>query len=167
MPTPRPVVPRGSLTASRVNEVAPASVVVTAVQRARCGSGRGRPVFLTRVEAGFPSPASDYVETRLALDEHLIDHEASTYFLRVSGSSMREAGIHDGDLLVVDRAVEPADGHVVVAALDGELTVKRLRVHEGQAVLVPENAQHEPIPIGEQQDLVIWGVVRHAIHEVS
>ncbi|MFP4227903.1 MAG: LexA family protein [Salinivenus sp.] len=166
MSTPRPASPRGSSPASRV-KAASESVVVTAVRRARGGPGRRRPVFLTRVEAGFPSPASDYVETCLALDDHLIDHEAATYFLRVSGSSMREAGIHDGDLLVVDRAVEPADGHVVVAALDGELTVKRLRVCDGRAVLAPENAEHEPIPIGEQQDLVVWGVVQHAIHEVS
>ena len=144
-----------------------ASVAVTALCPARRTSGLRRPFFLARIEAGFPSPASDYVETQLDLAEHLVEHEAATYYLRVSGTSMTGAGIHDGDILVVDRAVEPADGDVVVAALDGELTVKRLRKRTGQVVLVPESGQHDPIPVRDGQELVVWGVVRHVVHEVS
>ncbi|WP_240332960.1 LexA family protein [Salinibacter ruber] len=142
-------------------------VVVTAARPARHTPRLRQPFFLTRVEAGFPSPASDYVETELDLAEHLIEHEAATYYLRVSGTSMTRAGIHDGDILVVDRAVEPADGDVVVAALDAELTVKRLRTREGRAFLVPESQHHDPIPVRDGQELVVWGVVQHVVHEVS
>ena len=147
---------------------APASsLVVTAAYRARPGSRRPQPVFLSRVPAGFPSPADDYIEQRLDLNEHLIQREAATFFVRVSGDSMEGAGIHDGDLLVVDRAVEPTDGAVVVAALDGELTVKRYRDRADGPSLVPEHEDHAPIPVAPGQDLVVWGVVQHVIHEVS
>jgi DNA polymerase V len=143
------------------------ALVVTDVRRARRGRLRPLDVYLSRVPAGFPSPADDYVEQRLDLNEHLIQREASTFFVRVAGRSMEGAGIHDGDLLVVDRAVEPTDGAVVVAALDGELTVKRYRRHGDRPYLVPENEEHAPIPVQPGQDLVVWGVVRHVIHEVS
>lgn len=145
----------------------PPDVVVTAMRPAHLTPSLRQPFFLTRVEAGFPSPASDYVETELDLAEHLIEHEAATYYLRVSGTSMTGAGIHDGDILVVDRAVEPADGDVVVAALDSELTVKRLRMRKERLYLVPESGQHDPIPVRDGQELVVWGVVQHVIHEVS
>ena len=143
------------------------SLVVTNTHRTQHTESRPRPVFLSRVPAGFPSPADDYVEQRLDLNEHLIQREASTFFVRVSGRSMEGAGIHDGDLLVVDRAVEPTDGAVVVAALDGELTVKRYRDRADGPSLVPEHEDHAPIPVAPGQDLVVWGVVRHVIHEVS
>lgn len=142
-------------------------LVATDVYRARQRRLQPLPVYLSRVPAGFPSPADDYVERRLDLNEHLIQRESSTFFVRVAGHSMRGAGIHDGDLLVVDRAVEPTDGAIVVAALDGELTVKRYRQHDGKPYLVPENDRHAPISIQPGQDLVVWGVVQHVIHEVS
>ena len=145
----------------------PFPLVVTDTYRAERARRRPLAVFLSRVPAGFPSPADDYVEQRLDLNEHLIQREASTFFVRVSGRSMEGAGIHDGDLLVVDRAVEPTDGAVVVAALDGELTVKRYRDRAGGAALVPANEEHAPIPVEPGQELVVWGVVRHVIHEVS
>jgi DNA polymerase V len=146
---------------------AAARLVVTDVHRARRERLRPLSVYLSRVPAGFPSPADDYVERRLDLNEHLIQHESSTFFVRVAGHSMRKAGIHDGDLLVVDRAVEPTDGAIVVAALDGELTVKRYRRHEEKPYLVPESENHAPIPIQPGQELVVWGVVQHVIHDVS
>jgi DNA polymerase V len=140
---------------------------VVDVYRARPVQSRPLALFLSRVPAGFPSPADDYVEQTLDLNEHLIRRETSTFFVRVAGHSMTGAGIHDGDILVVDRAVEPTDGAVVVAALDGELTVKRYRGGEERPSLVPESEGHPPIPVREGQDLVVWGVVQHVIHEVS
>jgi DNA polymerase V len=142
-------------------------LVVTDAYRACRAEPQALPAFLSRVPAGFPSPADDYIEQRLDLNEHLIQREASTFFVRVAGRSMLNAGIHDGDLLVVDRAVEPTDGSVVVAALDGELTVKRYRARGDQPALVPENETHPPIPIEPGQELMVWGVVRHVIHKVS
>jgi len=122
------------------------------------------PIFLGRLPAGFPSPADDYIEGKLDLNRHLIKHPAATFFVRVSGDSMIEAGIHTGDLLVVDRSLEAVDGNVIVAALDGELTVKRL-YKQGKALrLLPANKNYHPIEIKTQQTFEIWGVVTNVIH---
>lgn len=145
----------------------PAELVVVDRRAARSHRPCPRPLFLSQIPAGFPSPADDYVEASLDLNEHLIGEEAATFFVRVAGGSMRAAGIHDGDLLVVDRSEEPADGDVVIAALDGELTVKRYRCRDGTPQLVPEAEGHDPIPIEPGQELRVWGVVQHAVHEVS
>ncbi|HQT27219.1 MAG TPA: translesion error-prone DNA polymerase V autoproteolytic subunit [Burkholderiales bacterium] len=124
------------------------------------------PVMSHRVPAGFPSPADDYVQDRVDLNEHLILHRDASFILRVSGWSMVGAGIHDGDELIVDRAIEPVDGHVVVAVIDGELTVKRLR-KSGKAVrLVAENPEYPDIEFLEGEELVIWGVVTRVLHKV-
>ena len=122
------------------------------------------PIFLGRLPAGFPSPADDYLEGKLDLNRHLIKHPAATFFVRVTGDSMIGAGIHSGDLLVVDRSLEPADKHVVVAVLDGELTVKRLFKQNGILRLLPENLNYQPIEIAPQQTIEIWGVVTSVIH---
>ena len=122
------------------------------------------PVFLGRLPAGFPSPADDYLEGKLDLNRHLIKHPAATFFVRVSGDSMTGAGIHSGDLLVVDRSLEAIDGNVIVAALDGDLTVKRLCKRNGALSLLPENRNYQPIEITEQQTFEIWGVVTSVIH---
>ena len=122
------------------------------------------PIFLGRLPAGFPSPADDYLEGKLDLNRHLIKHPAATFFVRVTGDSMIGAGIHSGDLLVVDRSLEPADKHVVVAVLDGELTVKRLFKQHGIVRLLPENLHYQPIEITSQQAIEIWGVVTSVIH---
>jgi len=122
------------------------------------------PLYLDRISAGFPSPADDYQEGKLDLNEHLIPNPLATFFLRVAGDSMVEAGIHPGDLIIVDRAIEPRDGKVVVAVVDGELTLKRLRYRGGQPQLVPDNPQYPALAIGEDTDCRIWGVVLHAIH---
>ena len=143
------------------------ALIATSVQRARPGRENSRPLYQSRVPAGFPSPADDYVETSLDLSEHLMGKKEATFFVRVAGDSMREAGIHDGDILVVDRSVEPEDGSVVVAALDGELTVKRYELRSGYPYLVPEASGYDPIPIRDGQELVVWGVVQHVVHEVS
>lgn len=125
------------------------------------------PLFSTRVQAGFPSPADDYVEDRLDLNDLLVRHREATYFLRVQGDSMVGAGIHTGDLIVVDRAIEPLDGHVVVAEVEGELTVKRLRFRLGTPELHPENPAFPILRFREGQELRIWGVVTNSIHSLG
>ena len=122
------------------------------------------PVFLGRLPAGFPSPADDYIEGKLDLNRHLIKHPAATFFVRVSGDSMIEAGIHTGDILVVDRSLEAVDGNVIVAALDGELTVKRLSREGVTLRLLPANKDYQAIEIRTQQTFEIWGVVTNVIH---
>ena len=122
------------------------------------------PIFLGRLPAGFPSPADDYLEGKLDLNRHLIKHPAATFFVRVTGDSMIGAGIHSGDLLVVDRSLEPADKNVVVAVVDGELTVKRLFKQNGVLRLLPENLSYQPIEITAQLTIEIWGVVTSVIH---
>jgi DNA polymerase V len=124
------------------------------------------PLFATRIAAGFPSPADDYVEARLDLNELLVQRQEATYFLRVKGDSMLGAGIHPGDLIVVDRSIEAEDGHVVVAEVDGELTVKRLRWLADLPELHPENPAYPVIRFKEGQELRIWGVVTSAVHSV-
>jgi DNA polymerase V len=122
------------------------------------------PFYATAVQAGFPSPADDYLEGTLDLNEHLIRRPAATFFLRVLGDSMTGAGIHSGDLLIVDRSMHPANGRIVIAVVDGELTVKRLSRRRGRVRLMPENPRYRPIDIRDGQDLQIWGVVLHVIH---
>jgi DNA polymerase V len=126
----------------------------------------GFPILATPVPAGFPSPAADFVEDRLNLDEHLIEHREATFFVRVTGQSMTGFGIHDGDLLVVDRAVDAADRNVVIAVVDGEFTVKQFcRIPDG-VLLRASGKGHGDILVGPDQELTIWGVVRWAIHRV-
>lgn len=125
------------------------------------------PLYLSRVPAGFPSPADDYVDKRLDLNVHLIQHPNATFFIRVDGDSMTDAGIHSGDLLVVDRKLEPGDQSVVVAALDGELTVKRLVKKNGKLFLASENPRFKPIEVNPEVGVEVWGVVVHSIHNVK
>jgi DNA polymerase V len=122
------------------------------------------PLFLNPVAAGFPSPATDFQEECLDLNKHLIKQPASTFFLRVSGDSMIGAGIHSGDLLVVDRSLEPKDQNVVIAVVHGELVVKRFHRKEEQMFLLAENEDYAPLTITEAMDFSIWGVVTTVIH---
>lgn len=126
-----------------------------------------RPLFRSRVPAGFPSPAEDYVESALDLNEHLIAHKEATFFVRVRGDSMIGAGIRNGDLLVVDRAREAKDGDIVIAVVDGELTVKRLNQRGAHPCLMSENPCYSPIELKDGQELTIWGVVTSAIHRFA
>ncbi|MEG3640823.1 transcriptional repressor LexA [Magnetococcus sp. PR-3] len=123
------------------------------------------PLAGSRVAAGFPSPADDFVEAQLDLNQHLVKHPAATFFVRVSGDSMIDAGIHPGDILVVDRALEAESGQIVIAVLDGELTVKRLEKRSNKLFLMPENRAYPPIEVTEEADLVIWGVVTSTVHQ--
>ncbi|MFM8983508.1 MAG: LexA family protein [Spartobacteria bacterium] len=123
------------------------------------------PLVSAKVQAGFPSPADDHMERSLDLNEHLVANPASTFFVRVQGDSMRDAGICDGDILVVDRSLEPKDRQIVVAMLDGDFTVKRLRKREGKVFLEAENSAYPPIEVSGGQELVIWGAVTFVIHQ--
>lgn len=125
-----------------------------------------RPLMASKIPAGFPSPAQDYVEGRLDLNEHLIMHEASTFFVRADGYSMIGAGIHPDDILIVDRALEAAHNRIIIAIVDGELTVKRLKIEADEYWLVPENNDYPPLRIHEGIDFTIWGVVTYVIHKV-
>ncbi len=124
------------------------------------------PLYACKVRAGFPSPADDYIESFLDLNQHLIAHPHATFFLRAAGDSMINAGIADGDLLVVDRSLEATHGRIVIAAVNGELTVKRLSLKTGRIQLVPENDHYQPITITEALECVIWGVVVHTIRSL-
>lgn len=123
------------------------------------------PLYESKVSAGFPSPAEDYLEDTFDLNEHLIKHPAATFLVRATGDSMINVGIFEGDILVVDRSIPPTPGRVVIAAIDGQLTVKRLQQHaNGEKILAPENPKYEPILIKENNDVIIWGVVTNVIH---
>lgn len=124
------------------------------------------PVAGNHVSAGFPSPADDYIEKRLDLNEHLVKRPAATFFMRVSGDSMIGAGIHNGDILIVDRSLRPRNGSVIIAIVDGELTIKRLVKKKGRWFLAPENDAYPDMEIRNFSDFETWGVVRHSIHEV-
>ena len=120
--------------------------------------------FMTPVAAGFPSPAENYIEGKLDLNKHLIKHPAATFFVRVTGDSMINAGIHPGDILIVDRAIEPADKKVVIAVINGELTVKRIRIGKSRISLESENENYKPLEIKEGMDFEVWGIVTNVIH---
>lgn len=124
------------------------------------------PLFVGKVAAGFPSTADDYVDKTLDLNELLVQKPAATYFVRAQGESMLGAGIHPNDILVVDRSIEPVPGKIVICALNGELTVKRLDRENEQWKLKAENPDYSDIPIYEELDMVVWGVVTNVIHAV-
>jgi DNA polymerase V len=125
------------------------------------------PLFSSSVAAGFASPADDHLEAELNLNEYLIAHPSETFFVRAKGDSMQQAGIFDKDLLIVDRSLTPKDNDIVIAAVAGQLTVKRLVVKRGEPWLFPANPNYKPIPIKEGSELHVWGVVVHAIHRIS
>lgn len=125
------------------------------------------PCMLTSIPAGFPSPAEDYLDKQLDLNEWLIKHPAATFFVRVEGDSMRDAGIASGDILIVDRALEPSDGKIVVAVIDGEFTVKRIAIGAEGIQLLPANESYPPIHIPPESDFRIWGVVTYVIHRAN
>ncbi len=139
---------------------------IDAIFRVETGSKVVRPLFLSDVSAGFPSPADDYIERNLDLNEHLIQNPAATFFVRVSGDSMIGAGINHGDILIVDRSFEPATGKIIIAIFNGELTVKRLIKTADSCKLIAENPAYDSIEVAEGADFEVWGVVTFAIHQV-
>ena len=124
------------------------------------------PMYSNKVAAGFPSPADDYLEDKIDLNQYLVKHPASTFLVRASGESMKGAGIFPDDILVVDRSLNPKSGKIVIAAIDGQLTVKRLSKTSKGLYLEAENDQYQAIKINDASDVVIWGVVTSVIHKV-
>jgi DNA polymerase V len=126
------------------------------------------PLFTACVQAGFPQPADDHIDKSLDLNNYLIKHPAATFFVKCAGDSMINAGIFHNDLLIVDRALKPESGKVVIAYLNGEFTVKRLRLKKDEIILMPENPKYPPIKIptgkNNESELIIWGIVTAVIH---
>jgi DNA polymerase V len=137
---------------------------IASIQRIEARGTARFPLFTARIPAGFPSPADDYVDKGLDLNELLVRHPAATFFVRVSGDSMVGAGIHSGDVLVVDRAETVRDRSVIIAALNGELAVKRFIREKGRAYLVSENSNYAPLEVTGETGFEVWGVVVHVIH---
>ena len=138
---------------------------ITSVARPEVTVSLPRPLFLCTVPAGFPSPAGDYVEREIDLNDWLIGNRLATYVVQVEGDAMVHE-IHPGDRLIVDRSLEPRPGDVVVACLDGEMLVRRLAVVAGRHRLVAEHPEYLPIELDGRQELIIWGVVTHSIHQL-
>ena len=129
-------------------------------------SSKGAIFIDTGISAGFPSPADDFNQTRISLDDELIKNKDSTFYAKVKGQSMIDAGLDDNDLLVIDRSLEPANNKIAVCFLDGEFTVKRLRVEKNEVWLQPENPNYPIINITEENDFLIWGIVTNVIKKV-
>ncbi len=125
------------------------------------------PLASEYVSAGFPSPADDYIDVGIDLNEVLVRHPTSTFFLRVSGHSMNGAGIQNGDLLVIDRSLDAKPGHVVVAIIDGAFTLKRLTRHNGFLYLEADNPSHPQLDLQHYENIQIWGVAVYSIHSLN
>lgn len=139
------------------------AIHVTGIVQVKQGATQTAELFASRPQAGFPSPGDDMVEKTLDLNDLLIDHPSATFFVRVSGDSMEGAGIFDGDILVVDRVVEAKNGSIVVAAVYGELVVKRLKRSRQGLELVSENEYYKPIFVNESDNVFLWGVVTGSV----
>ncbi|HBI00665.1 MAG TPA: translesion error-prone DNA polymerase V autoproteolytic subunit [Flavobacterium sp.] len=124
------------------------------------------PFITAGIKAGFPSPAADFDETKISLDAVVVKNRESTFYAKATGTSMIGAGIDDGDILVIDRSLEPQNNKVAVCFLDGEFTVKRIKVSKEEMLLMPENKSFEPIKITEENQLIIWGIVTYVIKKV-
>ena len=140
-----------------VSEILPASFLTTAPLN----------FFTESVPAGYPSPGEGYSDGHVQLFELLVSNPQETFCVRVTGDSMQDAKIFSGDILIVNRAIEPKDGKIVIASINGELTVKRLRIREGTAFLYPENSRYQPMELTDFMDTVIQGVVVHVIHTLD
>ena len=129
-------------------------------------SSMGQWLIEQGISAGFPSPADDFKEIRISLDKELVKNKDATFYARVSGESMIGAGLDDGDLLVIDRSLNPENGKIAVCLVDGEFTVKRIKKEKNKLYLMPENKKYKPIELKEENELIIWGVVEYVIKKL-
>ena len=130
------------------------------------GNSMGQWLVEQGISAGFPSPADDFKEVRISLDKELVKNKEATFYARVSGESMIEAGLDDGDLLVIDRSLNPENGKIGVCLIDGEFTVKRIKKEKNKLYLMPENKKYKPIELKESDELIIWGIVEYVIKKL-
>ena len=129
-------------------------------------NGTGQWLAEEGISAGFPSPADDFKEIRISLDKELVKNKDATFYARVDGDSMIGAGLEDGDLLVIDKSLNPENGKIAVCLVDGEFTVKRIKKEKNKLFLIPENKKYKPIELKEENELVIWGIVEYVIKKV-
>ena len=121
-------------------------------------------LYTTSISAGFPSPAEDHMDVSLDINEYLVKHPSSTFYIYVKGDSMINSGIFDGDLMIVDRSLEVKSNSIVVAVINGEFTVKKIKKDSGNIYLIPDNKNYKPILLENSMDFQIWGIVTHTIH---
>ena len=126
---------------------------------------RPLPIFESGVSAGFPSPAEDHLDLSLDLNEYIVKHPSSTFYIYAKGDSMIDSNIQDGDLMVVDKSINPNNKSIVIAVINGEFTVKRILYIDKKMYLSPDNQKYNPIEITTDMDFEIWGVVTHVIHQ--
>ncbi|MDK2771471.1 MAG: translesion error-prone DNA polymerase V autoproteolytic subunit [Flavobacterium sp.] len=124
------------------------------------------PFIPSGIKAGFPSPAGDFDESKISIDQIVVKNQATTFYAKASGNSMVNAGIDDGDILVIDRSLEPSNFKIAVCYIDGEFTVKRIKIDKTGTYLQPENDAYKPIKITEENELIIWGIVTYVIKKL-
>ena len=124
------------------------------------------PFIADGIKAGFPSPAADFDETKISIDQLVVKNEAATFYAKASGHSMIGAGIDDGDILVIDRSIEPTDNKIAVCFIDGDFTIKRIKIEEDCIYLQPENPKFKSIKVTEDNDLIIWGIVTYVVKKI-
>ena len=124
------------------------------------------PYISSGIKAGFPSPAADFDGSRISIDQIVVKNQTATFYAKASGNSMIGAGIDDGDILVIDKSIEPQDGKIAVCFIDGEFTVKRIKVQENSLLLLPENTLFEPIEVTQENDFIIWGIVTYVVKKL-
>jgi len=121
------------------------------------------PFFDFGISAGFPSPADDFIELTINLNKEFIKNKDTTFFARVKGHSMKNAGIFDGDLLIIDKSIEPQNNKIAICQIDGEFTVKRIKIEKDIIWLIAENEDYKPIKVTPENDFIIWGIVTNSI----
>jgi len=129
-------------------------------------TGTGLPFITHGISAGFASPAQDFLQDRIDLNKELVKNPLTTFYIRVAGNSMINAGISDGDLLVADRSLEPSDGKIAICLIDGEFTVKRLKVATDCIYLMPENPAYKPLRVTDDNNFTIWGIVTYVVRSL-
>ena len=129
-------------------------------------NGMGQWLAEEGISAGFPSPADDFKEIRISLDRELVKNKEATFYARVDGDSMIGAGLEDGDLLVIDKSLDPENGRKAICLIDGDFTVKRIKKEKNKLYLMPENKKYKPIELKEESELIIWGIVEYVIKKV-
>lgn len=122
-------------------------------------------MFSDSVQAGFPSPAEDHMDMDLNLNDYLVHNPSATFCVKAIGESMKDAGIKSGDIMIVDKSLEPKNRSIVLAVIDGEFTVKRVNLNDNELYLIPENSNFSPIKITQEMDFQVWGVVTYVIHK--